>query len=176
MSDQKDKLAAKKAAIFKKDKRKITPGMIIIAFLIPAIAGVLVYLNKSDTPSVAVSAHSDQIATPVTYPVSMFDDGRAAHFQYRDGSIDIRYFILKSSDGVIRAAFDACDVCWPSGKGYYQDGNDMVCANCGQRFSSILINEVRGGCNPEPLARKISGDNLIIRVEDILNGKKYFDF
>jgi uncharacterized membrane protein len=176
MSDQKDKLAAKKAAILKNNKRKIIPGMIIIVFLIPAVAGVLVYLDKNNTPSVSVSAHSDQIATSVTYPVRMFDDGRAVHFQYRDSSINIRYFILKSSDGVIRAAFDACDVCWPSGKGYYQDGNDMVCANCGQRFSSILINEVRGGCNPEPLARKISGDNLIIRVEDILNGKKYFDF
>jgi uncharacterized membrane protein len=176
MSDQKDKLAAKKAAVLKKNKRKITPVIIVFAFLIPAIAGVLVYLNKSDTPSVSVSTQSEQIATPVTYPVNMFDDGRAVHFQYKDDSTIIRYFVLKSSDGVIRAAFDACDVCWPSGKGYYQDGNDMVCANCGQRFSSILINEVRGGCNPEPLARKISGDNLLIRVEDILNGKKYFDF
>jgi uncharacterized membrane protein len=176
MSDQKDKLAAKKAAVLKKNKRKITPVIIVIAFLIPAIAGVWVYSGSNDPSSVAVSTQSEQIESQVTYPVSMFDDGMAQHFQYKDGSTIIRYFILKSSDGVVRAAFDACDVCWPSGKGYYQDGNDMVCANCGQRFSSVLINEVKGGCNPEPLARNVSGDNLIIRVEDILYGKKYFTF
>jgi uncharacterized membrane protein len=176
MSGQNDKLAAKKAAVLEKKKIKTVPVIIIVAVLVSAIAGVLVYLGNNDTPSVFVSTQSEEISPQIKYPLSMFDNGRAAYFQYKNDSINIRYFILKSSDGVIRAAFDACDVCWPSGKGYYQDGNDMVCANCGQRFSSVLINEVKGGCNPEPLARKVSGDNLIIRVEDILYGKKYFNF
>jgi uncharacterized membrane protein len=176
MSDQKNKLAAKKAAVLEKKKRKIVPAIIVVAVLVAAVAGVLLYLNNSGSSTVAISTQSEETTTQITYPVSMFSDGRALHFLYREGSIDIRYFILKSSDGIIRAAFDACDVCWPSGKGYYQDGDHMVCKNCGQRFASILINEVKGGCNPEPLARKESGNNLIIRVEDILKGKKYFDF
>ena len=29
----------------------------------------------------------------------------------------------------------------------------MVCNNCGQKFSSDLINEIKGGCNPAPLER-----------------------
>ncbi|MEJ2476339.1 MAG: DUF2318 domain-containing protein, partial [Desulfobacterales bacterium] len=88
----------------------------------------------------------------------------------------IRYFILKSSDGVIRAAFDACDVCWPAGKGYYQDGDVMVCRNCGRRFASVLVNEVQGGCNPAPLKRSLQGERVVIRAQDILEGKQYFDF
>lgn len=176
MSDQKNKLKAKKAALLEKDKIKIMPVIVGAAFILSAIAGVLLYLNSSKSPATDFFAQPEKVANQITYPVSMFTDGQARLFQYKDGSTIIRYFILKSSDGVIRAAFDACDVCWSSGKGYYQDGDDMVCANCGQRFSSIMINEVRGGCNPEPLVRKVSGDNLVIRVKDILDGKKYFSF
>lgn len=113
----------------------------------------------------------------VTYPISNFKDGKARFYQYKtpDG-MTIKYFILKSSDGVIRAAFDACDVCWPEGKGYQQKGNFMVCRNCGRRFASVRVNEVKGGCNPAPLRRALVGDNLVIQVKDILEGAPYFDF
>jgi len=83
---------------------------------------------------------------------------------------------LKSADGVVRAAFDACDVCWRSGKGYTQDGDEMVCKNCGRRFASNRINDVQGGCNPAPLNRSVEGDHLIIQAEDIVRGRAYFDF
>jgi uncharacterized membrane protein len=34
---------------------------------------------------------------------------------------------------------------------------------------------VQGGCNPAPLKRAIENDNLVIDVNDILEGKQYFD-
>jgi uncharacterized membrane protein len=115
--------------------------------------------------------------TQVSFPLSDFADGKAKHFQYRfDDGITVKYFVLKSSDGIIRAAFDACDVCWPAGKGYYQEGDVMVCRNCGRKFASVLVNEVKGGCNPAPLNRRVDGDRLVIQVEDIITGKQYFDF
>ena len=76
----------------------------------------------------------------------------------------------------MRAAFDACDVCWPAGKGYFQQGDVMVCRNCGRQFASVKINEVKGGCNPGPLERAVVGDELVIQVENILEGVRYFDF
>jgi uncharacterized membrane protein len=113
----------------------------------------------------------------VSYPMSKFDDGKAKFFQYKTPQgLTIKYFILKSSDGVVRAAFDACDVCWPSGKGYYQDGDVMVCRNCGRRFASVKVNEVRGGCNPAPLKREVVGDQLVIQAADLMQGAQYFDF
>ena len=99
----------------------------------------------------------------ITSPLKLFDDGKARHFQFKtEDGILIKYFVVKSSDGVIRAAFDACDVCWRSGKGYYQEGDNMVCGNCGRRFASVKVNEVKGGCNPAPLVRKVEGENLVI--------------
>jgi uncharacterized membrane protein len=112
----------------------------------------------------------------VTYPESTFKDGKARFYQYKttDG-ITIKYFILKSTDGVIRSAFDACDVCWPEGKGYEQKGDFMICRNCGKKFASTRVMEVQGGCNPGPLARKVEAGNVVIKVEDILKGRRYFD-
>jgi len=115
-------------------------------------------------------------ATQVTYPEKTFANGKAQHFTYKTGEgLTIRYFIIRSSDGVIRAAFDACDVCWPENKGYFQKGDFMVCKNCGKQFPSARINEVRGGCNPAPLERKVENGNVILQVTDILQGKAYFD-
>jgi uncharacterized membrane protein len=88
----------------------------------------------------------------------------------------VRYFVLKSSDGVLRAAFDACDVCWPENKGYFQRGDYMVCRNCGRKFASIKVNEVKGGCNPAPLERSVVGEKLVIQMKDIELGKRYFNF
>jgi uncharacterized membrane protein len=116
-------------------------------------------------------------AAEITYPVSTFNDGKARFYEYKapDGIV-IKYFILKSSDGVIRAAFDACDVCWEAGKGYTQKDDFMICKNCGRRFHSNKINEVSGGCNPAPLVRKIQDGKVVIDTQNILAGKRYFDF
>ena len=110
----------------------------------------------------------------VRLPVSTFDDGQAHQYTYRADGADIQFFVLKSSDGVIRAAFDACDVCFLEKKGYRQEGDEMICNNCGQRFSSVLINEVRGGCNPSPLDRSIKDGEVVILIDDILSGAGYF--
>ena len=88
----------------------------------------------------------------------------------------VTYFVLKSSDGVIRAAIDACDVCYRAGKGYTQEGDYMVCENCGQRFASTRINVVKGGCNPAPLNRVVKGSNLIIKIADINQNSWYCQY
>ena len=107
-------------------------------------------------------------------PAALFDDGVARTYAHEANGKSIQFFVLKSSDGVIRAAFNACDVCYLDKQGYRQEGDDMVCNACGQRFPSELINEVRGGCNPSPLERSIEGSDVVIRVEDILAGANYF--
>lgn len=55
-----------------------------------------------------------------------------------------------------------------------QVGDYMQCNNCGQTFPEDKINVVLGGCNPSPLTREIVGDNLVIKVEDIALGKRFF--
>jgi hypothetical protein len=109
----------------------------------------------------------------VRLPLATFDDYKAHHYTYMHEGRPIEFFVLKSKDGVVRAAFNACDVCFLSKKGYTQDGDYMVCNNCGRRFPADQINVVQGGCNPSPLTRTIEGDTLVIQVEDIVSGLGY---
>jgi uncharacterized membrane protein len=67
-------------------------------------------------------------------------------------------------------------VCWPANKGYFQEGDFMVCRNCGRRFASVKVNEVKGGCNPAPLRRAVNNNQVVLRVADILEGRPYFNF
>lgn len=110
----------------------------------------------------------------VSIPVKSVSDGKAHHFKYNGGGVVVKFFVVKSRDGVIRAAFDACDVCFPAGKGYTQDGEFMICNNCGRRFHATRINVEEGGCNPAPLHRTVVGEQLVIRTDDILTGGRYF--
>lgn len=169
-----EKSAAKRAAVLGAEKNAKTKPFIY--FLIPLCVVLVilvgVYLFRSGGAQQAVAQ-----ASQVTHPVKLFEDGRARHFQLdTEAGLSIRYFVLKSSDGVLRAAFDACDVCWPAGKGYFQEGDYMVCRNCGKKFASVKVNEIKGGCNPAPLNRQVVGDKLVIQVKDILEGSQYFNF
>ena len=110
-------------------------------------------------------------------PVAGINDGKAHHFQVKadDGTM-VTFFVLKSADGVIRAAIDACDVCYRSGLGYYQEGDKMVCKNCGQEFASNKINVIKGGCNPAPLSRAVVGDKLVINMNDVTMNSWYMKY
>ena len=110
----------------------------------------------------------------IEIPLKKVDDGKAHYFQYEGDTASVRFFVVKSRDGVIRAAFDACDVCFSAQKGYSQDGDFMICNNCGRRFHSSRINVVEGGCNPAPLRRQVVGDTLVIQVSDVVPGGRYF--
>jgi uncharacterized membrane protein len=145
--------------------------------VIAAAAGVLAFTGIVLSLSGVKEAAAAQPAVEVIYPVKAFQNGDARFYSYPAGNgVTVKYFILKSSDGVIRAAFDACDVCWREGKGYEQKGDFMICRNCGRRFASVRINEVQGGCNPAPLARSIRGESVVLQVKDIMEGGKYFAF
>jgi uncharacterized membrane protein len=72
------------------------------------------------------------MATPgsdgvVRIPLADVSDGRARFCNYRaSNGKAVRFFVIKSSDGVYRAAADACDVCYRSNLGYHQEGDDML--------------------------------------------------
>lgn len=114
------------------------------------------------------------VGSEVHIDISKVQDGKAHYYSYKDRGKVIKFFVVKSSDGTIRAAFDACDVCFPAKKGYDQEGDFMVCNNCGRKFHSSRINIVEGGCNPAPLKRKRVGDQLVIAVSDIIPGGRFF--
>ncbi len=196
------KRAAKKAAVLGTERKIRIPYITIIICLALILAGGgFLFMNSKSQDAPVKTQPPPSINSPLnydaplstaapsntnnsqgsqelkfTFPVSQFDDSKARHYEYNDNNATIRYFILKSSDGVIRAAFDTCDVCWRAGKGYYQSGDLMICRNCRRSFASVNINVLSGGCNPVPLKRNIENGEVVILVKDIISGKQFFSF
>ncbi len=155
--------------------RSIVAGILLAVFFVAgAEAGLLDGLFKKSPAEAAKMAGVVETADRVTIPLKALDSGKALFLETDSEGRKVYYFALKSADGNYRAALDACDVCFRMNRGYRQEGDRMVCNNCGQTFPSNRIGEVKGGCNPHPLANRIEGGQMVIRKNDILAGKDYF--
>ncbi len=98
----------------------------------------------------------------------------AKFFKFDADGVTVKYFLVKAPDGTIRSALDACDVCFPAKKGYKQDGEFMICVNCGQKFHVSRVGMVKGGCNPHPVKNTVEGDHVVISKADLTEGVRYF--
>lgn len=180
MQNQSQGREQKRAQFSGSAKAKSKTTLILVAIAVAAI-GVAAYfvLNASSgeqaAPNVASSAIQSAAATnDIRIPLSDLS-AKAKFFDYTlADNKQVRFFALKSSDGVYRAALDACDTCYHAKKGYHQEGDDMICNNCGLHFHSAKINEVHGGCNPVALPRAVDGDYLVIKTSDLEGRKQYF--
>ena len=170
----------KKAEFSEPSKRKSKTTITLIGVLL-VLSGLGVYLvfsvsnDKPAATAVAPSAASNaQNSRDIRIALSDLSN-TAKFFDYKlSDNKPIRFFVIKSSDGVYRAALDACDTCYHAKKGYHQEGDDLICNNCGLRFHSSQINEVHGGCNPVGLPRTIEGNQLVIKASDLESRGAYF--
>ncbi len=142
------------------------------AMLLPAVVFVASTRRPGgEAADPAVAAAGDD----VRLDAAQFDDGKVRFFKYTTAANkEIRFFLLKSSDGVVRAAFDTCDVCYRARKGYRQAGDTLVCNNCSQVFRSVDVNVLQGGCNPVPLDRSVQGGQVVLTAAALQAGTFYF--
>jgi uncharacterized membrane protein len=88
------------------------------------------------------------------------------------------FFVVRAGNGAVKTAFDACDVCYKSKKGYRQEGGDMVCNNCGNHYkiSGLGTKNLRGGgCWPGYLPNSVEGNELVIKKSDLEAGRYRFN-
>ncbi|HEX5736641.1 MAG TPA: DUF2318 domain-containing protein [Blastocatellia bacterium] len=175
----------KKREQFSGNTKSKSKAWIIIPALIAVALGVYVVFNaSSDKPSSSTVTTTNQAASgnqasgnqasDVRIPISDIS-AKAKFFDYNTADKrSVRFFVMKSSDGVYRAALDACDTCYHAKKGYHQEGDEMICNNCGLKFHSSLINKVAGGCNPIGIANAIEGDQIVIKASDLERGGRFF--
>jgi uncharacterized membrane protein len=111
----------------------------------------------------------------VRIPLKAVNDGNAHFFRFAAGDREIAFFLVRGTAGVIRSAFDACDVCYKEKKGYEQQVKDMICRNCNQKFAIDRIgpHEV-GDCNPSYLPSRVVGRTIVIAVKDLIAGCRLF--
>ncbi|GMO52720.1 MAG: hypothetical protein Pg6C_18550 [Treponemataceae bacterium] len=85
---------------------------------------------------------------------------------------------VRAPDGTIRTAFNTCQVCYGSGRGFYkQQGTVLVCQNCGNRFRMSQVEVRSGGCNPVPIFpqnKTVTAQTITISKDFLKEAKSIF--
>lgn len=181
----------KKTTLKKKNNNKT---LIILGISIVLI--VLIWISKSGifSENTSISKEASNNVTKNTTNKLNIPKGEAAtgdlkilksevtktakFYPYKSGDTYMEVLAVKASDGTIRTSLNTCQVCYKSGKGYYkQEGNELVCQNCGNRFSIDQIEKIKNGCNPVPILegdKTDNGSNLVISQSYMSKNVDYF--
>ena len=94
----------------------------------------------------------------------------ATFVNYDDDGIIIQFILVRGTDNKVRIALNTCQVCNPSPKAYFiQEGEYLVCQNCGTKFHINKIGIEKGWCHPTPVEEKQEEDNKIIISKDYVD-------
>ncbi|MHB8846483.1 MAG: Fe-S-containing protein [Nitrospirota bacterium] len=181
----------KKARVLADEKKSSKTAVIIGAGFAAVVAGWLVYNSASgarslDRPMQGTAGASREGNKHVSYTPVAAENGEvkvrlsalqgaaASYFVYTANGMDLKFITLRASDGTVRVSLDACQACYHAKLGYRQNGDTLVCNNCGMSFRSTDVGRVTGGCSPIPLKNSQDGKMLIVKVKDLEEGAKYF--
>jgi uncharacterized membrane protein len=177
-----------------KQKSILGNNTLIIGFILIIIIGFTLNYNSmfNETSTITESQQSisntpsPQEDTPAKYtppasikpreisrPLSIVNT-IARWYTYDSNGVDVRYFLVKGSDGKIHLGTDACYECYEYNLGYRQNGDEMVCNKCSQTFPINGIgteNLEKEGCWPSYIPFRTNEDSILIRMSD-LDGKQ----
>ena len=112
----------------------------------------------------AETSTTAQTSENTTNEVTKITSGNALSIPVDVDGIEMEVIAVKDSTGTIRTAFNTCQICYDSGKGYYkQEGDKLVCQNCGNSFTMDQVGEISRGCDPWP----ILDENKTVTDEEI---------
>jgi high-affinity iron transporter len=142
---------------FRRQRRWSFGAASLCLLVVLSLAADFVYARAQAAPAPAktVIAQSDQ----VRIPLSELND-TYLHFYSTDvNRTMIRFFVIHKSNGDYAMALDACQICgWA---GYRQEGQNVICRNCGAAIYIPSIGE-RGGCNPIGVKSRVEGGEVIV--------------
>lgn len=100
-----------------------------------------------DNGELQVVAEGENLVIPISGISS-----EASFYTVEVDGTQMEVLAVMDSQGAVRTAFNTCQICYGSGRGYYvQDGDQLVCQNCGNRFTADQVEVESGGCNPWPI-------------------------
>lgn len=163
-----------KKSVKKKSGRNllISVGFLVIVaaffFTVKGLTG-----TKPDTQS-----ETAQQGTDVLIAKSEITE-TAKFIPYNAGGTNMELIAVKAPDGTIRTALNTCQVCYDSGRGYYvQEGDELVCQNCGNRFKISQVEKQKNGCNPVPVLdenKTDDGTTITVSKDFLLQSKSLFE-
>ena len=142
-----------------------TVGLLIIVL----ISGDFVYsrVAQAMTPPVQLGS----VQGIVRLPVAQLEDHKLHRYLVPAGGSQVRFIAILDSSGSVRVGLDACAIC--GSQGYYQDGQNVICRNCGSAIYVPTIG-MAGGCNPVHVDYLVQDGAVIISESALAGTAKYF--
>lgn len=130
-------------------------------------------------PTKAAAENAQKVGSGDALAIPVKDISSTAQFYPVDvDGTQMEVIAVKAPDGTIRTAFNTCQVCYDSGRGYYkQEGDVLVCQNCGNRFPMSRVEVEAGGCNPWPIFDKektVTDESITISYDFLKESKEIF--
>jgi len=118
-------------------------------------------------PAQSVTAQNGE----VRIALAAVEDGRLHFFTLDTGGTTIRFLVIRRPGGGYATALDACAICGPAG--YRQDGQNVVCRNCGAPIYIPTIGQT-GGCNPIGFESHSEGGQVVFQVSALTEAARPF--
>jgi high-affinity iron transporter len=149
---------------FRRQKRWSFAAAILCVAVVLSFAAEYVYARAVTAPVRAkpLVAQNGQVYVPL----SELTDS-SLHFYTADvnGNV-IRFVVIHKQNGDFATALDACQICGTAG--YRQEGQTVICRNCGAAIYIPSIGE-SGGCNPIAVKSRVEGGQVIVDVSALAN-------
>lgn len=136
--------------------------------------------NSSAQDSTADTSGAQEIKSGESLVIPVGDiTETAAFYPIKVDGTAMEVLAVKAPDGTVRTAFNTCEVCYDSGRGYYkQEGNELVCQNCGNRFKTSQVGVQSRGCNPWPISQEdktVTDESITISYDFLSASTKVFE-
>jgi uncharacterized membrane protein len=142
---------------FRRQRRWSFAAAILCVLVVVSLAAEFAYAHAMNAPQPAqmLTAQNNE----VRIPLSELTDSSLHFYTAEVNGTSIRFMVIHRTNGDYATALDACQICGRAG--YRQEGQNVICKNCG---SSIYIPSIgdRGGCNPIPVKSRVAGGEVIV--------------
>jgi high-affinity iron transporter len=95
----------------------------------------------------------------VRIPLSELTDSSLHYYTADVDNTVIRFLVIHKTNGDYATALDACQICGAAG--YRQEGQNIICRNCGAAIYVPSIGD-SGGCNPIAVKSLVEGGEVIV--------------
>lgn len=157
--------------------RKAPMGILLILMAALFLTSCAGRAGSSAADSGTVPAADPVVDADLVIPTADITETAGFYPVEIDGT-KMEVIAVKAPDGTIRTAFNTCQVCYDSGRGYYkQSGGKLVCQNCGNQFDRNHVEVEAGGCNPWPILesdKTVTANSITISKDFLKESKDIF--
>jgi FTR1 family protein len=102
----------------------------------------------------------------VHIPLSQLMDSSLHYYTAEVNQADIRFLVIHKTSGDYATALDACQIC--GAVGYRQEGQNVICRNCGAAIYIPSIGQ-SGGCNPIAVKSRVEKGEVVVDLSALMD-------